>query len=117
MISKDLMPNSQCSLRENPKFLQNFRPKNNTLKNNCKVLILFNIYHFNWGLAFKNKSYDMITPNLCAFGRRKFTNLTSKMHVSFLNEALEKRKQIDDTRSQYYQLRTFSRELRHSIFS
>jgi hypothetical protein len=25
---------SQCSLRKNPKFLQNFRPKNNTLKDN-----------------------------------------------------------------------------------
>jgi hypothetical protein len=27
-----LVPHSQCSLRENPKFLKNFRSKNNTLK-------------------------------------------------------------------------------------
>jgi hypothetical protein len=26
------VPHSQCSLRENPKFLLNFRSKNNTLK-------------------------------------------------------------------------------------
>jgi hypothetical protein len=26
------VPHSQCSLRENPKFLQNFRSKNKTLK-------------------------------------------------------------------------------------
>jgi hypothetical protein len=29
-----LVPHSQSSLRENPKFLQNFRPKNNTLRKN-----------------------------------------------------------------------------------
>jgi hypothetical protein len=28
------VPHSQCSLRENPKVLQNFRPKNNTLGEN-----------------------------------------------------------------------------------
>jgi hypothetical protein len=36
------VPHSQCSLRENNKFLQNFRPKNNTLRENfnqCSDLI------------------------------------------------------------------------------
>jgi hypothetical protein len=33
-IGKELVPHSQCSLRENPKFLQNFRSKNKTLKAN-----------------------------------------------------------------------------------
>jgi hypothetical protein len=28
------VPHSQCLLKENPKFLQNFRSKNNTLKEN-----------------------------------------------------------------------------------
>jgi hypothetical protein len=28
VIDGGLVPHSQCSLRENPKFLQNFRPKN-----------------------------------------------------------------------------------------
>jgi hypothetical protein len=31
---KELVSHSQCSLRENPKFLQNFTSKNNTLKEN-----------------------------------------------------------------------------------
>jgi hypothetical protein len=31
-MSVNLVPHSQCSLRENPKFLQKFRYKNNTLK-------------------------------------------------------------------------------------
>jgi hypothetical protein len=34
IISNLQVPHSQCSLRENPKFLQNFRSKNNTLKAN-----------------------------------------------------------------------------------
>jgi hypothetical protein len=28
------VPHSQCSLRENPEFLQKLKPKNNTLKGN-----------------------------------------------------------------------------------
>ena len=36
------VPHSQCSLREKPKFLQNFRPKNNTLKGNICLLFSFN---------------------------------------------------------------------------
>jgi ribosome assembly protein YihI (activator of Der GTPase) len=32
LINSKLVPHSQYSLRQNPKFLQNFRPKNNTLR-------------------------------------------------------------------------------------
>ncbi len=38
-----LVPHSQCSLKENPKFLQNFRSKNNTLKETFLLKFLFNI--------------------------------------------------------------------------
>jgi hypothetical protein len=53
------VPHSQCSLRENPKFLQNFGPKNNTLKRKT--------------ITFLHK--------------RKFPKLTSTTQVSFVNEA------------------------------
>jgi hypothetical protein len=33
-----LVPHSQCSLRENPKFLQNFRYKNNKLKKKFRLI-------------------------------------------------------------------------------
>jgi hypothetical protein len=39
----ELVPHSQCSLRENPKFLQNFRFKNNTLRENISLIFLYNI--------------------------------------------------------------------------
>jgi hypothetical protein len=48
-----LVPHSQCSLRENPKFLQNFRPKNNKLKGNVWLLFSYNIYQRILGLIFK----------------------------------------------------------------
>ncbi len=35
-----LVPHSQCSLVESPKFLQNFRPENNTLKENFQLIFL-----------------------------------------------------------------------------
>jgi hypothetical protein len=47
------VPHSQCSLGENSKFLQNFRPKKNTLKGNVWVLFSYNIYHSILGLTFK----------------------------------------------------------------
>jgi hypothetical protein len=52
-----LVPHSQCSLRENPNFLQNFRPKNNTLKGNVSLLFSFTIYHSVLSLTFKGKNY------------------------------------------------------------
>jgi hypothetical protein len=57
------VPHSQCSLKENPKNLQNFSPKNSTFRNKFKVIFLFNIDHFISGLAFKNKNYNIITQN------------------------------------------------------
>jgi hypothetical protein len=53
----DVVPHSQSSLRENPKFLQNFRPKNNTLLGNFKLLFSFYIYHSTLGLIFKGTNY------------------------------------------------------------
>jgi hypothetical protein len=51
------VPHSQCSLKESPKFLPNFRHKNNTIKVNFQVIFVFNIYLCNYGLALKGKNY------------------------------------------------------------
>jgi hypothetical protein len=45
--SPGLVPHSQCSYREIPKFLQNFRSKNYTLKENFCLIFLVNICHCN----------------------------------------------------------------------
>jgi hypothetical protein len=60
-----VVPHSQCSLRENPKFLQNFRSKNNSLKEILWLLFLFNICHSNSGLAFKSINYCIAAQNCC----------------------------------------------------
>jgi hypothetical protein len=74
-----LVPLSQCSLRENPKFLQNFRPKNGTLGENFQLKkFLFNICHFNSGLTFKNKNYYITSQNCVCFIRENFQNLCQK---------------------------------------
>ncbi len=62
-----LVPHSQCSLKENPKFLQNFRSKNNTLKENFWQIFLFYICHCNSGLAFKSKNYFIVAQNCMYF--------------------------------------------------
>jgi hypothetical protein len=50
--------------------------------------ILFNICHCNSGLAFKSKNYYFASQNCeYIFHKRKFSKLTSKMQVSFVNEA------------------------------
>jgi hypothetical protein len=49
---------------ENPKFLQNFRPKNNMLKDTFKQIFLFHSYHFNSGLVFK-KTILLLKIILC----------------------------------------------------
>jgi hypothetical protein len=51
-----LDPHSQSSLRGNPKFLQNFRSKNSTLKAIICLKFLLNICHCNSSLAFKSKN-------------------------------------------------------------
>jgi hypothetical protein len=60
---EDLVPHSQCSLRENPKFLQNFGPKNNTLKGNSILLFSFNNYHSILGLTIKGKNYSFLSQS------------------------------------------------------
>jgi hypothetical protein len=80
--------NSQCSLRKKFKFLQNFRSKNNTIIEKFWPKFWFNIWHGNSGLTFNSKNYYIISLN-CLFHKRKFSKLTSKMNVSFVNEALD----------------------------
>jgi hypothetical protein len=53
-IHKNPVPHSKCSLMENPKFLQNFRSKNNTFKEKFCQIFLFNVCHYISGLAFKS---------------------------------------------------------------
>ena len=81
------MPHSQHSLRENPKFLLNFRPKNYTLKGNFRQIFSFNIYYYIPGLTFKSKNYLFYITKLCVLHKRKFPKLTSETQVSFVNEA------------------------------
>jgi hypothetical protein len=54
---RHLVPHSQCSLKENPKFYQNLRSKNHTLKEKFWLIFLFNICHCNSGLALKSKNH------------------------------------------------------------
>jgi hypothetical protein len=72
------VPHSQCSLKENPKNLQNYSPKHNTLRNKFKVMFLFEIDYFISGLAFKNKNYYIITQNCVDLKRQNFQNLRQK---------------------------------------
>jgi hypothetical protein len=65
-VKKAQVPHSQCSLRENPKFLQNLRSKNNTLKATFWLIFLLNICHCNSGLALKCKNYYITSQN-CMF--------------------------------------------------
>ncbi len=85
----DLVSHSQCSLRENPKFLQNFSPKNNTFNGKVWLLFSLNIYHCFLCLTFKNKKLLFHITNLCVLVRKKFPKLASEMRVSFANEAPE----------------------------
>jgi hypothetical protein len=79
---------SQGSLRENPKFLQNFRTKNNILIDNFYLIFLFNIYHFDSDFALQNNYYTT-SQKLCVFPKRKFPKLMLKKQVSFVNEVPE----------------------------
>jgi hypothetical protein len=73
--TKVQVPNSQCSLKENPKILQNFRSKNNTLKENFWPIFLCNICHCNSSLAFKSKNYYITSQNCMHFIRENSQNL------------------------------------------
>ena len=81
------VPHSQCSLKETPKFLQNFRCKNNTQREKIWLIILFNICHCNEGLSFKSKKLLHYLAKLYIFHKRKFPKLNSETQVSFVNEA------------------------------
>jgi hypothetical protein len=73
-----LVPHSQCSLRENPKFLQNFKSKNYILKSNFSLIFLFTISHCNSGLAFQSKNYYITSQNCMYFKWEKSQNLRRK---------------------------------------
>jgi hypothetical protein len=76
--TRRLVPHSQCSLRKNPKFLQNFRSINNTLKENFNLKFLFNIYHCNSGSVLKSKNYYIAALNWMYFIRENSQNLRQK---------------------------------------
>jgi hypothetical protein len=78
-----LLPHSHCSHRENPKFLQNFISKYNTLKEIFGQKSVFNICHCNSGLAFKCKNYCIASHNFVYFIREN----SPKAQVSFVNES------------------------------
>jgi hypothetical protein len=75
--NKVIWEGKKCSLRDNPKFLKKFRPKNNTLKDSCWLC--------NSDLAFNSKTYFITSQNL--FHKRKFPKIASKIQVSFVKEA------------------------------
>jgi hypothetical protein len=56
---------SKSSLRENPKFLQNFRHIYNTIKANFGLILLINIFPCNYGLELKGKSYYITKKIVC----------------------------------------------------
>jgi hypothetical protein len=76
--NKGLVPHSQCSRRENHKFLQNYQSKNITVWEKFCIILLFNICHCNWGLAFKSKNYYIAAQNYMYFKRENSHKLRQK---------------------------------------
>jgi hypothetical protein len=73
------MPDSKCSLRENPKFFCKISDLKIThLRDYFFQIFLFDIYHFNSGLAFKNKNYYTTSQNCAYFKRENSQNLLPK---------------------------------------
>jgi hypothetical protein len=68
------VPHSQCSLRENLKFLQNLNLKNNLLRANFYLIFLLNICYGNSGLAFKGENYYITSQNCMYFIRENSQN-------------------------------------------
>jgi hypothetical protein len=58
--------------------LQNFRSKNNILKENIWLTFLFNICHYNSGLKLKIKNYYITSQNFMYFIRENSQNLCQK---------------------------------------
>jgi hypothetical protein len=72
------VPHSQCSLRENPKFLQNFRSKSNTLRENSWLIFFLNICRCNSSLEFKSENYSLASQNCMYFLRENSPKLSQK---------------------------------------
>jgi hypothetical protein len=68
-------PHSQCPLKENSKFMQNFKTKNNTLIEIFWLIFLFNICHCNSGLLLKLKNYYTGRQNRMYFSKENSQNL------------------------------------------
>ena len=80
--NKDLVPHSQCSLRENTKFLQKSRPKNNTLTESVCHIFSFNIHHGSLGLTFKSKKLLFMSQNCVYYLRENFQNVCQKCRLA-----------------------------------
>jgi hypothetical protein len=72
------VPHSQRSPRENPKFLQNFRSKNNWLKENFWLKFLFNFSHCKSGLAHTIQKYYIASQNCVYSIKENSPNLHQK---------------------------------------
>jgi hypothetical protein len=72
-----LDPHSQCSLRANPNFFQNFRSIDNTLRGNFGQRFLFGISHCDLDLKFKGYIF-FIAQNCDYFKQENFQNLHQK---------------------------------------
>ncbi len=126
---KQQVPHSQCSLRENPKFLRNFSSKNNTLIEKFWLIYLFNICLCNSGLAFRSKNYNIAEQNCTYFvcensqklrQKRKralwMRHLTSKVKIlsgyiltpllSWLTVAVKSKIYASNTRGQFLNIFT-----------
>jgi hypothetical protein len=86
MQIKQQVPHSQYSLRENPKFLQKKKKKNNTL--NINLWLIFSIYicYCIPSFAFMSKTI-IINHKIVCINYKKSSNTFVK-NVSFVNEAL-----------------------------
>jgi hypothetical protein len=74
----DLVPHSQCSPRENPKFLQNLYLKNYILRANFWLIFLLNICYCNSGLVFQSQNYYIAAQNCMYFIKEISQNLSKK---------------------------------------
>jgi hypothetical protein len=73
-----LGPHSQCSRRKNPKLFQNLKLKNNTIKDNFRLIFKFNICRCNSALASHIKNNYYKSGNCVYFINENLLNLTQK---------------------------------------
>jgi hypothetical protein len=83
------MPNSQCSLRGNPKFLQNFGPENNIALRKFLNNIFIQYLPLYFGLASPSKVKKLLfyIISFCVLRQKNFLKLMQNTQVRFVNEA------------------------------